>query len=202
MNYSLISWNVNGIRASYKKGFKDWLLTENPDIFCAQETKANVICIELMTFGTQTLRKNLTGWFGVYDHDEAETYVTNYRKNGFSVIPNKGYDQIFIVDVDKIGNPKFNIQSSVYGSSHLDLTNHFDNLEAKDEEKGLTTRQLKTALNKNQSVKNNRKFMASRLVDIMSEYQSVEDRKKKIELSLDISSDVRYNEEEVPELSN
>ena len=41
MNYSLISWNVNGIRASYKKGFKDWLLEENPDIFCAQETKAN-----------------------------------------------------------------------------------------------------------------------------------------------------------------
>ena len=42
MNYSLISWNVNGIRASYKKGFKDWLLEENPDIFCAQETKANI----------------------------------------------------------------------------------------------------------------------------------------------------------------
>ena len=42
MNYSLISWNVNGIRASYKKGFKDWLLKENPDIFCAQETKANI----------------------------------------------------------------------------------------------------------------------------------------------------------------
>ena len=42
MNYSLISWNVNGIRASYKKGFIDWLLKENPDIFCAQETKANI----------------------------------------------------------------------------------------------------------------------------------------------------------------
>ena len=42
MNYNLISWNVNGIRASYKKGFKDWLLKENPDIFCAQETKANI----------------------------------------------------------------------------------------------------------------------------------------------------------------
>ena len=42
MDYSLISWNVNGIRASYKKGFVDWLLKENPDIFCAQETKANI----------------------------------------------------------------------------------------------------------------------------------------------------------------
>ena len=40
MKYSIISWNVNGIRAINKKGFNEWLLTENPDIFCAQETKA------------------------------------------------------------------------------------------------------------------------------------------------------------------
>ena len=40
MKYTLISWNVNGIRAIYKKGFSDWLLKENPDVFCAQETKA------------------------------------------------------------------------------------------------------------------------------------------------------------------
>lgn len=40
MKYTMISWNVNGIRAIYKKGFSDWLLKENPDVFCAQETKA------------------------------------------------------------------------------------------------------------------------------------------------------------------
>ena len=38
----LISWNVNGIRAAEKKGFLTWLETENPDIACLQETKANV----------------------------------------------------------------------------------------------------------------------------------------------------------------
>jgi exodeoxyribonuclease-3 len=37
----LLSWNVNGIRASYKKGFLDWFLKENPDILCIQETKAH-----------------------------------------------------------------------------------------------------------------------------------------------------------------
>lgn len=36
----IISWNVNGIRAVYKKGFMDWLRKENPDILCLQETKA------------------------------------------------------------------------------------------------------------------------------------------------------------------
>ena len=36
----LLSWNVNGIRAVAKKGFHEWLLNENPDILCIQETKA------------------------------------------------------------------------------------------------------------------------------------------------------------------
>ena len=37
----LISWNVNGIRASVKKGFLQFLEDENPDILCIQETKAH-----------------------------------------------------------------------------------------------------------------------------------------------------------------
>ena len=36
----LISWNVNGIRAAQKKGFLDWLHTEQPDVLTVQETKA------------------------------------------------------------------------------------------------------------------------------------------------------------------
>jgi len=36
----MISWNVNGIRAAIKKGFKDFVAQENPDILCVQETKA------------------------------------------------------------------------------------------------------------------------------------------------------------------
>jgi exodeoxyribonuclease-3 len=38
----LLSWNVNGIRAAYKKGFLDWLQKEKPDVLCLQETKAQV----------------------------------------------------------------------------------------------------------------------------------------------------------------
>ncbi|XVJ51532.1 MAG: exodeoxyribonuclease III [Vampirovibrio sp.] len=37
--YRLISWNVNGIRAAFRKGFLDWLASERPDVLCLQETK-------------------------------------------------------------------------------------------------------------------------------------------------------------------
>ena len=35
----LISWNINGIRAAWKKGFLDFVAAEQPDILCVQETK-------------------------------------------------------------------------------------------------------------------------------------------------------------------
>lgn len=37
----ICTWNINGIRAIHKKGFIPWLLEENPDILCLQETKAH-----------------------------------------------------------------------------------------------------------------------------------------------------------------
>ncbi|AXG73821.1 exodeoxyribonuclease III [Flavobacterium arcticum] len=37
----IISYNVNGIRAAFTKGFLDWLQQADPDIICLQETKAN-----------------------------------------------------------------------------------------------------------------------------------------------------------------
>jgi len=37
---TIISWNVNGIRAVHKKGFVEWLKNADPDILCLQETKA------------------------------------------------------------------------------------------------------------------------------------------------------------------
>jgi exodeoxyribonuclease-3 len=37
---TIVSWNVNGIRAIQNKGFADWLGQQRPDILCVQETKA------------------------------------------------------------------------------------------------------------------------------------------------------------------
>ena len=48
----LLSWNVNGIRAALKKGFAEFVSTENPDILCLQETKARPEQVELpLEFG-------------------------------------------------------------------------------------------------------------------------------------------------------
>ena len=37
---TLLSWNVNGVRAIHRKGFLPWLEETAPDILCLQETKA------------------------------------------------------------------------------------------------------------------------------------------------------------------
>lgn len=36
---TILSWNINGIRAAIKKGFIDFLKKESPDIICLQEIK-------------------------------------------------------------------------------------------------------------------------------------------------------------------
>ncbi len=41
MDWKLISWNVNGIRAVEKKGFLDWLGASGADVVALQETKAH-----------------------------------------------------------------------------------------------------------------------------------------------------------------
>ena len=43
----LVSWNVNGIRACIKKGFREYVEAEQPDVLCLQETKAQEEQLEL-----------------------------------------------------------------------------------------------------------------------------------------------------------
>ena len=64
----LVSWNINGIRAAYKKGFLDWFKKENPDILCIQETKAHPDQLD------DTL-KNVNGY---------ESYFSSAEKKGYS----------------------------------------------------------------------------------------------------------------------
>lgn len=37
----IITLNVNGIRAAYRRGLVDWATKENPDVLCIQEAKSN-----------------------------------------------------------------------------------------------------------------------------------------------------------------
>ena len=45
-----MSWNVNGIRAAVKNGFKKFLETEKPDILCLQEVKIHHLAREKEKF--------------------------------------------------------------------------------------------------------------------------------------------------------
>jgi len=42
MKIKIVSWNVNGIRASIKKGLWDFVKIEKADIYCFQEIKAKI----------------------------------------------------------------------------------------------------------------------------------------------------------------
>ena len=64
----IISWNVNGLRSVYKKGFLDWLSKSNADIVCLQEVKANE---DQLPFDLT----DLTGY---------QTYFNSARKKGYS----------------------------------------------------------------------------------------------------------------------
>ena len=59
-----ISWNVNGLRAVYKKGFLDFFNKINADIFCIQETKMQEGQIEL----------DLQGYYQYYNYAERKGY--------------------------------------------------------------------------------------------------------------------------------
>ena len=83
MKYSIISWNVNGIRAINKKGFKEWILNENPDIFCAQETKAqkDQLSDEIINIGNYSSyfhSAEKKGYSGVATYTKPEPISVNY----------------------------------------------------------------------------------------------------------------------------
>lgn len=62
----IITANVNGIRSAAKKGFFEWLKTQNADIICLQETKAQM----------QHLHENfqMEGYFSHFSDAEKKGY--------------------------------------------------------------------------------------------------------------------------------
>src|SRR4029078_12346515 len=50
--FRIVCWNVNGLRAIWKKGFQEWFTKDNPDVLCLQETKAqpDQLTEEMMTY--------------------------------------------------------------------------------------------------------------------------------------------------------
>ena len=66
----IVSYNLNGIRAAAKKGFYEWLSTENPDVICLQEIKAletdiDVVGLNMLGYYTHVFSAQKKGYSGV-----------------------------------------------------------------------------------------------------------------------------------------
>jgi hypothetical protein len=151
-----------------------------------RETKSNIISIELAITNSQNIRRNFSYEFGNgYSLEEVEEFATQYRKQGFASIDDNGYDKIFYVDLSKLGNSKFNMDYHYFDDFEemiqTEDDDFFDNVQ-KTTKGNFTTKSLATALEKNSSVKNRKKFLASRVVDAISEYQAEKKKKEKIVL--------------------
>ena len=85
---TIISWNVNGIRAVIKKGFIDFLNKSKYDIFCLQEIKARQEQVEI---------KLPSGFKEYWNLKEYFLYDPSYKKN--SILPKKSFDCSICIDV-------------------------------------------------------------------------------------------------------
>ncbi len=60
----LITWNVNGLRAAAGKGFYEFIVAEEPDVICLQETK----------LGRNVLGPEIAGYHSFYNNAERNGY--------------------------------------------------------------------------------------------------------------------------------
>ncbi|MBF7096412.1 exodeoxyribonuclease III [Alkalibacter mobilis] len=82
----LISWNVNGIRACLKKGFEDFFINEDADIFCLQETKLSEGQVDL----------NFDGYDAYWNYADKKGYsgtAVFTKKKPISVEYNMGIEE-------------------------------------------------------------------------------------------------------------
>lgn len=89
-NYTVISWNVNGIRAVLKKGFMDFVHTYNPDILCLQETKAERGQVEI-------------------DMAQYEEYWNSAQKKGYSGTAIFSKEKPLNVQLDLLAGKKIDV---------------------------------------------------------------------------------------------
>jgi exodeoxyribonuclease-3 len=111
----LISWNVNGIRASVNKGFYELVAKLDPDILCIQETKAQNDIVEFIAskldgyklFVNSALKKGYSGTaifdrlktnnhaldIGIEEHDQEGRVIAVEHESFYLVnvyVPNSG----------------------------------------------------------------------------------------------------------------
>ena len=101
----LISYNVNGIRAAISKGLLEWLQSEEPDVFCIQESKAQPEQID-------TLALRELGY---------HSYIHSAEKKGYSgvcIFSRTEPDRV----IAGMGNPRYDSEGRVLRADFGELT--------------------------------------------------------------------------------
>ena len=101
----IISYNVNGIRAALSKNFSEWLLVENPDVLCFQETKAQPDQIDTLFFAEM-------GYTSYLHSAEKKGY------SGVAILAKIAPDKVFI----GMNHPGFDAEGRVIRADFGDLT--------------------------------------------------------------------------------
>lgn len=92
----ILCWNVNGIRAAWKKGFPDWFSGEAPEILCLQETKANPEQLD----------------YEILKFEDYESHWASAEKKGYSGVVIYTRNKPVNVKVG-LGNPYFDSEGRV-----------------------------------------------------------------------------------------
>ncbi len=87
---TLVSWNVNGIRACVNKGFIEWISTTSPDIVCLQEIKAMKVQFPDL----------------IFELEDYDLYINSAKKKGYSGVAVFTKERPIKV-IDNIGVKKF-----------------------------------------------------------------------------------------------
>ncbi len=101
----LISWNVNGLRACMTKGFNEFFLEEDADIFCIQETKmqegqADLAKDNYYMYMSSAIKKGYSGTL-VYTKIKplSVVYGVNGLYNDEGRVITLEYDNFYLVNV-------------------------------------------------------------------------------------------------------
>jgi exodeoxyribonuclease-3 len=135
----IISWNVNGLRSSLKKGFLDFVSTYNPDILCLQETKAGkdeipVLLDDYRQYWNSAQKKGYSGT-AVFTKEKplhVQNGILHDEHDKEGRIISLEFDKFYLVNV-YVPNSKRDLSRLEYRSKvwDVDFLQYLKNLEQK-----------------------------------------------------------------------
>ena len=102
---TILSYNVNGIRAALNKGLSNWLKSMSPDVLCVQETKAGPVQIDIPLF----------------EHLGYNCYIHSAEKKGYSGVMTLCKEEPKQI-IPGMGISKYDLEGRVLRTDFSDFT--------------------------------------------------------------------------------